>query len=94
MKETFSAFFVPLYVLSENSGADMDAVRQEVRAFCSGGKGEAVAAERGLFSLTVPTGGGKTLASLLFALSHAKYHNEHLAEARAEFEQNGEDRAE
>ena len=45
-------------------------LRGEILGTCIGRAGESP----GLFSLTVPTGGGKTLASLGFALHHAEMH--------------------
>jgi len=50
-------------------------VRAEVLMACE----EKACFERGVFTLAVPTGGGKTLASVAFALNHIAHHNKDLA---------------
>lgn len=51
---------------------DLNRLRNTIFDACVD-KGERL--PQGFFSLTVPTGGGKTLSSMAFALSHAKEHN-------------------
>lgn len=48
----------------------VDELRKEISKHCL----HAAKRPKGLFTLNVPTGGGKTLASLRFALHHAKEH--------------------
>ncbi|MDP1624687.1 MAG: CRISPR-associated helicase Cas3' [bacterium] len=50
---------------------DVDELRAQVSQACF----DYATKPKGIYQLTVPTGGGKTLASLRFALNHAKTHS-------------------
>ncbi len=56
--------------LSKGAPTDVNRAHAEILAAAR----EKARERKGLFSLTVPTGGGKTLSSLAFALEHAEAH--------------------
>lgn len=58
----------------KKSGSASEKNIAELRASISHECCSAANWETGTYALTVPTGGGKTFASLRFALEHAKYH--------------------
>jgi CRISPR-associated endonuclease/helicase Cas3 len=68
-----SRFSSEMSKLQQSSKASLlNDVRNKILKECY----EAAKWKPGLFSLSVPTGGGKTLSSLAFALEHARIHNE------------------
>lgn len=58
-------------LLKFSSDNQINRIRKEISDRCKA----AAAKESGIYQLLVPTGGGKTLSSLRFALHHCKKHN-------------------
>lgn len=66
LKIVFDAYMVKF----AKPKTEINAIRQEILGACR----SAAQQPSGLFSLTVPTGGGKTLSGVAFALDHAMKH--------------------
>ncbi|MBE0509079.1 MAG: CRISPR-associated endonuclease Cas3'', partial [Marinospirillum sp.] len=72
LNELHQVFFEKMQKLQDEADAtDLNTTRKAIFNACQ----QMAVQPSGIFSLTVPTGGGKTLASLGFALEHAKRHN-------------------
>lgn len=61
---------VELSIQKFKGDKDIDVFRRDISDACKSRAGDA----QGIYTLTVPTGGGKTYASLRYALHHAKTH--------------------
>jgi len=59
------------YLGQLDSRNPIDSLRENISAHCR----DSASRSRGIYCLTVPTGGGKTLSSLRFALHHAAAHS-------------------
>lgn len=71
LSELHPLFFKKMKMLQKNAdNTPLNTTRKSIFDTCQSSTAETP----GIFSLTVPTGGGKTLASLGFALEHARLH--------------------